>query len=233
MSQILIQRGGGGATLVAAGSSLIGAVQYNGLTQNHGMFDSSGTLPAHTDQLNFDGNLDVYGLVAQNGVTIATGKALAFNGTGGYLNLISSPTSTITLTLPSIANGTLLVSLTSQIHGNFDNSVTTPAHTDRLNYDGNFYVNSLISTIDASINGLTVGLGGGLVSSNTALGIGALASNTTGSSNTAIGNGVLTLNTYGSDNTGVGLSALASNINGFHNTAIGINSLFSNTGGNY
>src|SRR5208282_2616202 len=124
-----------------------------------------------------------------------------------------SPTSTITLTLPSIANGTLLVSLTSQIHGNFDNSVTTPAHTDRLNYDGNFYVNSLISTIDASINGLTIGFGPGAQNTNTVFGYSALNANTTGFSIVA-----------------VGYQALYDNISGVGLVAIGNGALQQSTG---
>ena len=47
---------------------------------------------------------------------------------------------------------------------------------------------SLTLANDASISGLTVGKGGGSVSTNTALGASALSSNTTGASNTAIGN---------------------------------------------
>ena len=52
---------------------------------------------------------------------------------------------------------------------------------------------------DASINGLTVGVGGGSVTSNTALGNKALLSNTTGYWNTAAGDSSLHKNTTGVD----------------------------------
>src|ERR1017187_6119425 len=65
---------------------------------------------------------------------------------------------------------------------------------------------------------------------NTALGTGALASNTSGSSNTASGLGALSANTTGSDNTASGYQALQKN-NGDNNTANGFGGLYSNTAG--
>ncbi len=109
---------------------------------------------------------------------------------------------------------------------------------------------------DAKINGLTVGLGGGLVDGNTAIGKRTLASNTTGFSNVAIGidalsknpnlnnlvaigdsalfnNGSLTgsLGETGVQNTAVGSKALFENSSGANNTAIGFNSLMNNANG--
>src|SRR5439155_1271469 len=57
--------------------------------------------------------------------------------------------------------------------------------------------------------------------SNTAIGAGALQSNTTGSSNTASGAGALQRNTTGLNNTASGFEALAVNTTGLNNTAIG------------
>jgi hypothetical protein len=56
---------------------------------------------------------------------------------------------------------------------------------------------------------------------NTALGDGALQSNTTGSGNTAVGDAALSNNTTGSNNTAVGLDALSANTTGNNNTAMG------------
>ena len=66
---------------------------------------------------------------------------------------------------------------------------------------------------------------------NTALGIGALVSNTTGSSNTATGASALFNNTEGSFNTASGAVALVSNTTGVRNTATGAGALTSNTTG--
>ena len=54
---------------------------------------------------------------------------------------------------------------------------------------------------DLTVNGMTVGKGGGAIASNTANGINALYSNTTGNNNTANGKSALYSNTTGKENT--------------------------------
>jgi trimeric autotransporter adhesin len=56
---------------------------------------------------------------------------------------------------------------------------------------------------------------------NTAFGVGALVSNTTGSNNTAIGSSALSANTEGHNNTAIGEEALRHNVGGRSNTAVG------------
>ena len=85
---------------------------------------------------------------------------------------------------------------------------------------------------DLTVNGMTVGKGGGAITSNTAYGKSALYSNTTGSSNTANGAYALENNTEGNNNTANGNLALFSNTTGNNNTANGNLALFSNTTGN-
>jgi hypothetical protein len=65
----------------------------------------------------------------------------------------------------------------------------------------------------------------------TALGAGALDSNTTGSNNTAMGSNALTANTEGFSNTAVGMSALENNSTGVFNTALGKGVLSANSTG--
>ena len=84
---------------------------------------------------------------------------------------------------------------------------------------------------DVTINALTLGRGGGAISTNTASGYQALLSNTTGSSNTASGYQALRNNTTGIANTASGRNALFSNTTGSSNTASGLYALFSNTTG--
>jgi len=102
-------------------------------------------------------------------------------------------------------------------------------------------------TPGATIQGLTVGLGGGSVSTNTAVGLSALASgsntgtdqvaigrlalnvNTSGAYNVSVGSSTLTANTTGSSNTATGYGALYTNITGSYNTAIGTSALQFNT----
>ena len=86
---------------------------------------------------------------------------------------------------------------------------------------------------DALVNGLTVGRGLASISSNTAVGSGALAANTTGSDDTACGVNALYSNTTGGSNTAFGSNPLRYNTTGGGNTAFGLQTLFNTTtGGN-
>ena len=84
---------------------------------------------------------------------------------------------------------------------------------------------------DLTVNGITVGKGGGAVATNTANGGDALRSNTTGGGNTANGYHTLKSNTTGLRNTAIGAYALRNNTEGSNNTANGNGALFSNTTG--
>jgi len=86
----------------------------------------------------------------------------------------------------------------------------------------------LTSAVDASINGVTVGMGAGSASTNTVTGLNALISNTTGTYNTAFGNQSLQLNTSGTQNTAFGQGALYNNRTGWYNTAFGQGALYNN-----
>jgi hypothetical protein len=85
---------------------------------------------------------------------------------------------------------------------------------------------------DLNVNSLTVGLGSGSVTSNTAVGYATLQANTNGFLNTAFGVSSLYSNTTGSRNTAIGSQALYQN-NGNDNTALGYITLQNNTTGNY
>jgi hypothetical protein len=102
--------------------------------------------------------------------------------------------------------------------GNVGIGTTTPAA--KLDVSG-----------DARINGLTVGRGGGNIGLNTAIGTGALASNTTGVHNTANGLQALIYNSGGHYNTANGAHALRNNTTGEFNTASGSVALYYNTTG--
>jgi hypothetical protein len=106
----------------------------------------------------------------------------------------------------------------------------TPSYA--LDVSGN-----LNTSADAYINGIIVGLGGGNVSTNTAIGTDALQANTGGQLNTAVGFEALLNNTSGINNTALGYQALYNNIGntsgGSDNTAIGLQALYLNVEGAY
>jgi hypothetical protein len=83
-------------------------------------------------------------------------------------------------------------------------------------------------TAGAVIQGLTVGRGAGAVATNTVVGNGALATNSTGTELTAVGVNALNLNT-GSSNTALGDRSMQANLTGAQNTASGSFSLAANT----
>ena len=102
-------------------------------------------------------------------------------------------------------------------------------------------------TADLDIHGVVVGLGGGDVATNSRVGSGALANNTTGSLNAAFGFealanntegnynsaiGGLNGNTTGSNNSTNGMQALMDNTTGSDNTALGFQALIANNGDN-
>jgi len=84
-----------------------------------------------------------------------------------------------------------------------------------------------------TLQGLTVGKGGGAVATNTAVGQSAMAATATGTENTALGREALTALLSGGQNVGLGRSALAGNTTGSSNTGVGTGSLVSNTTGSF
>lgn len=91
-----------------------------------------------------------------------------------------------------------------------------------------------LGAYDLTVQGIKIGLGGGSVSTNTALGVGALSATNNGvSSNNNIGIGVNALysNTLGYWNIGIGNGALYANTNGSANIGIGYQALNSLNGG--
>jgi trimeric autotransporter adhesin len=118
--------------------------------------------------------------------------------------------------------------------------------------DADFTFNGTTVTManDASISGLTVGKGGGAITSNTVVGSGSslavnttgtrnvvvgtasLQANTTGGSNTVMGVGAMFFNTTGTSNTAIGDAANQGCVTANNNTAVGFQSLTSNTAGN-
>ena len=84
---------------------------------------------------------------------------------------------------------------------------------------------------EALIHTLTVGLGGGDISSNTVVGYQALQTNTAGGNNVALGYEALHNNSGGNWNTAVGVNALNQNTDGSRNVAIGLSALYFNKTG--
>ena len=143
--------------------------------------------------------------------------------TGGYSVKLVGSGPTTGLTIPNGAsavvawNGSDFVEVGTSSIGN-------------LTVNGNLTVTGT-STLTGAVTaqGLTVGKGGSAVSTNTALGLSALAAITSGANNTSVGYLALTTNITGSNNSAFGLYALRLNT-GSNNSAFGVQALDVNTG---
>jgi hypothetical protein len=90
---------------------------------------------------------------------------------------------------------------------------------------------AITGSSDATINGVTVGKGLASGALNTAVGVSALAANTTGAAVVAIGSQALKANTTGNDNTVIGRDAGLANTTGSSLSALGQGALLVNTTG--
>jgi len=159
--------------------------------------------------------------------------------TGTQLKSAKTATNTLNLAAYDV-DGAAYTNLVTLTAGNTPTLALTSTGTGTINNmsigattasSGAF--TTLTSSSGATIEGLTVGLGAGAVTTNTAVGSTALAANTTGSYNTAIGTNALSLNQTGTSNVAVGNSALGNNTTGNENTAIGVSALYLNDSGSY
>jgi len=169
----------------------------------------------------------------------------------GIDNLSGSNTGDQTISLAGdltgTGTGTITATLTNSgvTAGSYGNASSVPTFTvdakGRLTAAGTVSVTSTgvpytgatgavnLGAYDLRVNGLTVGLGGGAVSLNTALGVSSLSANTSGNNNTAVGADALKTNISGSGNTALGFGADVSTNNLTYATAIGYNAKVQNS----
>lgn len=139
-------------------------------------------------------------------------------------NLVSLATATY----PSLSELRYVKGVTSALQTQLGAKANLASPT----FTGTVNMATLAMSADATINGLTVGRGGGAITGNTAVGIRSLQVNTTGNNNTSIGFESLKSNTTGGNNNAIGLQSLFSNTTGVSNNAIGWQSLRENISGN-
>ena len=163
--------------------------------------------------------------VLANATYATSVSTISFGTTGLTPSTATNGVVTVAGTLATTNGGTGLTSFTAN-GVVYASSTSALATGSGITYNGTTFS----TTNDASINGLTVGRGAGAVSSNTAVGNIALASNSTGVQNAAFGTYALNANT-GSYNAGLGYAALSGNISGSANIGVGVQSLGSNSTG--
>jgi hypothetical protein len=159
----------------------------------------------------------VAGTGTVNGITltgtVTSSGSLTLGGTLGSIANSQLTNSSITFGVTAQALGSTVSALNAVTIG--ASSASTGAFT------------TLTSSSDATLHGLIVGLGGGSVATNTALGTSALNSNVSGANLTAVGYQAGISNTA-SSNTFVGYQAGFTNSTGTLNTCIGLQAGYNN-----
>ena len=165
-----------GTTLTAAGFSgpISGVVTStsitdSGLTSGRVTYAGTGGLLKDSANLTFSGTA----------LTITGSLNVSLGSAGTIASFSDGIAQTIQIFTATGYAGFLNANNGDIVFRNYNNTSDFLRITNAGNLQANY--------ADASIHGLTVGLGGGSVSTNTAVGVSALASNTTASNNTAVG----------------------------------------------
>jgi len=230
---------------VSTAPSLTGFVPYTGATTsvNLGTNDIDARWGFFNEVRLFDASYSTYGEISLQGESLFIKSSptqvlanidpgalgLLGYGPGGLLWQAKFTYTTLTANRTyALPNATGTIALTNDLL----NYVPYTGATGPVNLGTyNLTANSVTTTIDSTISGLTIGKGSGNLATNTAVGNSALSTNVTGTQITAIGNLALDANTA-NNNTAVGFKAMATNTTGNTNTSVGAESLQTNLGGN-
>jgi hypothetical protein len=176
-------------------------------------------------------------LLADGGKALPAGIIV---GTSDAQTLTNKTLDTPTLTTPilGVASATSLALTAGSVlapsffaAGDTDTGVYFPSGGNAIAITAGGVQGIRVSATFVTVQGLNIGRGGGFINSNSVLGVGTLAVNTSGVNNTAIGYFSLNGNTTGSNNVGVGFGTLTNNTIGTGNLAIGTFALGANTTG--
>lgn len=171
------------------------------------------------------------------GGPITTSGTLSI-ATGGVTNaMLTNPSLTITPGTALVGGGTVALGGTATLglntavtNGLYARLATANSFTGTQAVNGNVAATGLVSAAGFQIGSYLFGWGS-YTNANAFLGYGGNPA-TTGGENTAIGAGALVTNTSGSWNTATGQVALWANTIGYRNTALGVAALRLNTTGN-
>jgi len=222
---------GGDVTIISAGDVALNLIADT---------DNSGENDNPIISMGQDGGEGVFelGVVGNAGqiFTNSTGNAGFLNTGSAWNDLQFSTNDSMRMTIlrtGEVGIGTNAPDQTLGVSGDFYVSAGATFGSDVVFQGGISADAGATFANDIKVNDLTVGRGGGDVSTNTAVGHQALYANTTGRHNVASGSQALYNNTEGNYNVASGYRALFSNTGGDNNVASGYGALYSNTEGDY
>ncbi|HEY1057510.1 MAG TPA: tail fiber domain-containing protein [Limnobacter sp.] len=226
-----------GLTVTTGGATVTGNVSVNGNITSTGTFTAtsiagSGSGLTDLNASNISSGLltPAFGGTGVNASTAGNGQLLIGNGSGFALGNL---TGTANQVLVSNGPGSIVLSLPQNIA-----TTSTPTFGGlTLNgavngttgtFSGNLSASRLILSDSTGVSTPNLVIGAGAMTAtqsgsggNTAVGISAMANNTSAQANTAVGKSALAANTSYSDNTALGAYALTTNSGGNQLTAIG------------
>ena len=200
------------------------------------------------------GNIAIGGALYAGGTTGTNGQVLTSNGNGISWTTLSSSFNGGTITSPLIINNSTGASSTTTgalqivtggvgvggglVVGGISTITNTTAasstNTGALQVRGGMGIGgNLYAGLDGYFNGTRVGRGAGSIITNTALGNGALDTNTTGTNNIAVGYLSLNSNQTGANNVALGYETMFGTTNAFADTALGARALQNISSGQY
>ena len=232
----LLQNGGtftdNGARLQISGS-----IQASGNLARAQTIGTTLSASANSDNLigldiapNYAGGVGSTNTISNAGSGYATGSYTLVpltggNGTGATASIVASGSIT-SVTVTTAGSGYYLGDVLSASNTNLGGAGSG------FTYTVNTLSNSNVRNIGLRVDGISIGRGGGYVSSNTVVGVSAGQNNTIGAGLVAIGYQAGVNNTTGGNNVFMGYQAGYFNTGGGANIAIGATNLINNTTGN-
>ena len=208
-----------GQTVVSGGGSQILNTSGNTVTIDNRVASSSVTGVASFNSTYLtvsNGAVSLASAYQVTGDTVAGGTGISVSRSGNTSTITNTGVQSFNGATGAVTGATLGANTFTAL-----NSFSAGISASGATFSGLISGATATFSKDITVNSMTVGRGGGDVSTNVAIGNECLGTNTTGSGNVGVGFRALRVNTTGIRNVGVGQNAIGTNTDGSYKTAIG------------